>query len=55
MSDISERFAPFNPLFAIRQESSYTKNEYNFLYHKLDTDDFFIQQFFQKSGVFREN
>ncbi len=26
--------------------SSYTKNEYNLSYHKLDAEYFFIQQFF---------
>ncbi len=53
---------PFNlTLFATRplghcatcQGSSYTKNEYNLFYQKLDAEYFFIQQFFQKKQYFQ--
>ncbi len=35
--------------------SSYTKNEYNFFYQKLDAEYFFIQQFFRKKQYFLKN
>ncbi len=36
------------------QESPYTKNEYNLFYQKLDAD-FFFNNFFEKSSIFKEN
>ncbi len=36
------------------QGSSYTKNEYNLFYQKLDIKPFFIGQFFRKKVVFSE-
>ncbi len=62
--DISERFDPFNPYSvcntgplghcATCQRSSYTKNEYNLFYQKLDAEYIFMQQFFSTKAVFSE-
>ncbi len=35
--------------------SSYTKNEYNLFYHKLDAEYFLFDNFFEKGNIFREN
>ncbi len=37
------------------KESSYTKNEYNLFHQKLDTEYFLLDNFFEKSSIFREN
>ncbi len=64
-SDISERFAPFNPYFVatppLRRRVtckgfSYTKNEYNLFYRKLHAEYFYIRQFFRKkTNIYRES
>ncbi len=36
------------------QGSSYTKNEYNLSYQKVEAEYFFIQRFFRKKAVFFE-
>ncbi len=41
--------------YATCQGSSYTKNEYSLFYQKFDAEYFFMQQFFRKSCIFREN
>ncbi len=51
-----ERFVPFNPLFAAcplghcatSKGSSYTKNEYNLFYQKLDAEYFLFNIFLKK-------
>ncbi len=37
------------------KELSYTKNEYNHFYQKLDAEYFLFNSFFKKSNIFREN
>ncbi len=61
LQNVEVREAPFNPYFVCNmadrslcdcQMSSYTKNEYNLFYQKLDAEYFFIQQFFRKKQYF---
>ncbi len=60
------RLRPLQPLLCLQhvhwvtmrpvRGSSYTKNEYNLFYRKLNAEYFFIQQFFfEKSSIFWEN
>ncbi len=53
-SNISEHMRPIGRCATCKggKGSSYTKNEYNLLYHKLDAEYFFIQQFFRKKQRF---
>ncbi len=59
---VKEVIAPFNPYFLCNRAkgslcdlgSSYTKNEYNLFYQKLDAEYYFIRQFFPKSSIFRK-
>ncbi len=59
----TELKVPFNPYLVCNmaarslrdcQRSSYTKNEYNLFYQKLDAESFFIRPFFRKKAIFPE-
>ncbi len=40
---------------AMCKQSSYTKNEYNLFYQKLDAEYFLFKNFFEKNSIFWEN
>ncbi len=64
---VERGFAPFHPYFVCDMAlghcvtckgSSYTKNEYNLFYHKLDGESlifFYSTIFVKKNNIFREN
>ncbi len=62
-SDTSKRTNKSWPYFTTRplghcatcKESSYTKNEYNLFYQKLDAEYFLFNNFLEKNSIFWEN